>query len=287
VPSEITAIEKTTISSATTGTLVLKSSGQELKAALFTGLAVRFKTDSSHKLGLSENTTYYLRAEHGQSDSTLSFHLSPDDAFTGKNKSTLNDKDIPHDFEFFLFKVPVVVGDAGNDVIYANTNDKFQSLHGGKGEDTLYASASSADAVFGDADKDTLVAFNPWLGVDPNVAKPNRLYGGDDSDTIVGGASADLIKGEGGDDHLAASVGNDTISAGDGSDVLVSINPKRGESSYDILDGQSGTDTYRFSGEWNIANIRDKKNGSIDLEGISKNYVTFCRMALFTQPLGE
>jgi Ca2+-binding RTX toxin-like protein len=71
--------------------------------------------------------------------------------------------------------------------------------------------------------------YNGTGGVD-------RIFGGNDNDTIYGAASNDILEGNGGDDVTLGGDGNDIITDLDGADVL-----KGGEGN-DALDGGPGDD---------------------------------------------
>jgi Ca2+-binding RTX toxin-like protein len=73
------------------------------------------------------------------------------------------------------------------------------TIHGGAGNDTLYAS-SQKDAVYGDDGNDD-------------------LNGSSDSDSVDGGPGDDRVSGGGGDDQVVGGPGRDSIH-GDGADVL-------------------------------------------------------------------
>jgi len=112
-----------------------------------------------------------------------------------------------------------------NDLVYGgNGNDCLISmgiaeLHGGAGDDYLFAYGAGNDLLFGDEGNDSLVGnagndrFYGGLGND-------YLYGGDGSDTLVGGSGNDHLFGFGGNDFLYGGDGSDYLSGGDNNDYL-------------------------------------------------------------------
>jgi hypothetical protein len=82
------------------------------------------------------------------------------------------------------------------------------------------------------------------------------INGNDTAQTINGGKNNEIIKGlngndrlngNGGDDVLIGGGGNDTLFGGAGNDVLIGANPASvnpGQGSYDVLQGDAGSDRY-------------------------------------------
>jgi len=89
------------------------------------------------------------------------------------------------------------------------------------------------------------------------------IYGGLGNDTLLGGYGDDRLYGEGGNDLLDGGDGSDLLEGGDGDDVLLA----RGS---DQLNGQAGSDTYRFevSGFGNVYLSDSTAVGSSELNVI-------------------
>jgi Ca2+-binding RTX toxin-like protein len=68
------------------------------------------------------------------------------------------------------------------------------------------------------------------------TAVVNRIFGGNDNDTIYGAAGDDILEGSGGDDVTLGGDGNDVITDLDGADVL------KGGDGNDAIDGGPGDD---------------------------------------------
>jgi len=75
------------------------------------------------------------------------------------------------------------------------------------------------------------------IELEPDVAVPARLHGGDGRDVFRGGAAADELHGDAGLDKLEGRGGNDMLYGGEDNDELM------GGSGADLMDGGPGEDT--------------------------------------------
>ncbi len=116
-------------------------------------------------------------------------------------------------------------------------------LVGGAGNDVIYA-GSGSDTIIGGAGRDTIVARsgNDWIdaGDDNDLAYgdagEDTILGGNGNDILLGGAGSDTIDGEAGSDVINGDVGNDALSGGAGNDYLY------GDAGKDSLQGGDGND---------------------------------------------
>jgi hypothetical protein len=65
-----------------------------------------------------------------------------------------------------------------------------------------------------------LLAGNDRITIDPSVALPAEIDGGDGNDILTGGSGDDVINGGPGDDAINGGEGNDELTSGGGSDAL-------------------------------------------------------------------
>jgi Ca2+-binding RTX toxin-like protein len=122
-----------------------------------------------------------------------------------------------------------VVGGAGDDTLYTNTNT-FSTAYGGDGNDTIYAHGT----IYGDAGNDTIYIQQSYY--------PGQVRGGTGNDTIYaasGGSSA--VFGEDGEDILIGGVNADTMDGGIGNDRLV------GGGGLNVLTGGAGNDRFELT----------------------------------------
>lgn len=78
----------------------------------------------------------------------------------------------------------------------------------------------------------------------------DRIYGGNDYDSISGGADNDFLYGDAGADHLHGGSGNDELYGGTGTDNLwggTGSDLLAGGAGIDLLNGETGTDTATYS----------------------------------------
>ncbi|MBN1853851.1 MAG: hypothetical protein JW829_14050 [Pirellulales bacterium] len=175
----------------------------------------------------------------------------------------------------------ILYGDGGNDRFYLSSSvDDW--AYGGDGNDFFYACISSQHHLDGECGEDLLITRTDanWLhGGDGNddirvlgSANGNMLYGDAGDDVIQGGQGNDEIHGGSGNDTLHGSAGNDWLSGDTGEDILFGdagsdtllggdatdqlhggegddtleggLNGPHSWSAPDIVDGESGNDTY-------------------------------------------
>jgi Ca2+-binding RTX toxin-like protein len=155
-----------------------------------------------------------------------------------------------------------IFGDEGNDTIYGqggadrlDGGDNNDLIYGGDGEDNIVG-GSSHDTLYGgngddhiEDDPGTWYHHNDFLygeaGNDVLIAGggEDEVYGGDGNDQIWGD-NRDVVRGDEAD-ILDGGVGNDIIIGGGGDDLLID---GYGTSGQNLLDGGSGTNTYRIVG---------------------------------------
>jgi Ca2+-binding RTX toxin-like protein len=143
-----------------------------------------------------------------------------------------------------------VLGGAGNDILYTNTNT-FAKAFGGAGNDRIFA---HGEIDGGDGDDFIDIQFSYYPGPVYGGAGDDEIRASVRSALIAGGAGADLIIGGNDGDQLGSAdfaphpaifsddlgLERDTLSGGGGDDLLVG--------GYgDNLDGGSGNDTLRLS----------------------------------------
>ncbi|MDF5710383.1 MAG: calcium-binding protein [Nostoc sp. S4] len=107
-----------------------------------------------------------------------------------------------------------IVGNNGNDILYALAGN--DTVIGGKGNDYLgvIGSSSSNNILNGDAGDDTLDA--------QYSSGDNLLSGGDGNDTLsaYGALGNNTFYGGFGNDYLTSGIGSDTLYGGDGADIF-------------------------------------------------------------------
>ncbi|MBL9139058.1 MAG: M10 family metallopeptidase C-terminal domain-containing protein [Verrucomicrobiales bacterium] len=122
-------------------------------------------------------------------------------------------------------------GGSGNDTIYAGRG--AGRYDGDDGDDVITAEESSGDFAgvvdefHGGAGDDILTGWD--LG--------DKLYGDDGADTLLGYAGDDLLEGGAGNDTIEGDLDNDTLLGGDGADNL------DGYDGNDQIEGGDGDDT--------------------------------------------
>ena len=142
----------------------------------------------------------------------------------------------------------VIVGSAGNDLIYAQGGDDTvygdggnDIIYGGYGIDRLYGGAGN-DVIYGGDNPDLIdggagddILFGESSGSDINGA--DQIIGGSGNDYIDGGIGIDKLSGGSGDDHILGGQDTDPFTHGsDGNDWV------EGNSGGDILYGDNGDD---------------------------------------------
>ena len=125
----------------------------------------------------------------------------------------------------------------GKVYFFASEITKFE---GGKGDDEVFA--------------------------DDNIA--SELIGGRGDDDLNGGSLSDTLYGGRGSDTLVGQLGGDVLEGGSGSDQLYGayqfISPGSPESGTDDLRGGTGDDTYHFSENWGLDEIRENSGEGND-----------------------
>ena len=85
------------------------------------------------------------------------------------------------------------------------------------------------------------------LFVDPMLAIPASLFGGNGKDALSGGGGNDLLDGGNGCDTLAGGLGDDTLRGGNGKDTLDGVDGNdllEGGRGKDLVTGGFGADTF-------------------------------------------
>lgn len=144
-----------------------------------------------------------------------------------------------------------VLGGWGNDTLVGGTDDAFDDLRGGEGNDLV--TIRSGFALGGPGD-DTLTA----------VEREDDARG----TTALGEDGHDLLQGASGTETLYGGNGNDTLRGGAGNDVL--IGDQHFQSGDDSIEGGAGDDVLE---DWNGSNAVEGGDGSdsIRLGGISNS----------------
>jgi outer membrane protein OmpA-like peptidoglycan-associated protein len=109
-------------------------------------------------------------------------------------------------------------------------------IHGGTGNDTIFAAPNSKNVIFGGEGNDRIIGG----GGD------DEIDGGEGNDTIIVAGGDNIILGGAGSDNITTGIGNDDIEGGDGDDVI---------------DGGDGDDVYRFRGNWGNDQIMEVTGG--------------------------
>ncbi len=135
----------------------------------------------------------------------------------------------------------------------------FAEMHGGDGNDTLYANG----LLYGDDGNDTITVRGGAPGllmagtVDGRLGN-DKITGAEGDDTLSGGAGNDMIYGGAGNDTLKGGTGVDTLNGNAGDDRIY------GGSGLDILRGGEGNDTLYGEGDADAiyaGNGNDKVDG--------------------------
>ena len=125
-------------------------------------------------------------------------------------------------------------GGDGNDTLGGQDSaDTFNEIHGGAGDDVIYADNSTTIAT-GDDGNDSInmnlrtqggtfdfsaASFETIQGSRGN----DHIIGGPGNEVILGEGGDDTIEGNGGDDYIDGGLGDDSLSGGDGNDVFVNF----------------------------------------------------------------
>lgn len=136
-----------------------------------------------------------------------------------------------------------VMGGQGN----ATSGDV--TLHGGAGDDTVFATELDSAAIYGGAGNDDLRAY-----MNIHTTDTARIYGGGGDDTIRGSTGLEAFGGNGNDDIL---VGNGGAARGDAGDDVLTVEGDEtqgggatggtlfGGAGLDVLNGGDQSDTMR------------------------------------------
>lgn len=162
-------------------------------------------------------------------DYTLAVEMIP--VVTQPIYGTVNDDEIIH-----TFGAVTIFAGSGNDVVDASGSQGGNRIHGGSGNDELYA--SSNDRVFGEAGNDILDASSG--------SGKNRLRGGEGDDTLHGG-NGDRLNGGNGQDVLFASADNG-LTGGQGADQFWVINGSLPTATHVINDFELEVDVIGIGG---------------------------------------
>ena len=115
----------------------------------------------------------------------------------------------------------IILGGSGADTLISQ--GVWDDVFGGSGDDTIILVGQGAWA-FGGSGDDTMTGSD-------NTAMTERLYGGQDDDTIDGGGGRDYIIGGAGNDDLTGGSGADVFffSEGNGNDTIQDFNAAEGD----------------------------------------------------------
>lgn len=176
-----------------------------------------------------------------------------------------------------------IIGGYGHDTVYGGTgNDTINGLYhndlilGEDGDDSLDGHEGT-DTVLGGAGMDTMFGG----------LHDDRMRGDDGDDSMNGGRDDDVLRGGLGNDTLWGGYGNDTLYGDDGNDLIMGIGTGAsyfasgdralmyggdgddtlvGGIELDVMEGNAGADTFRFSTGTNRNIIRDFEFGTDTLE---------------------
>jgi Ca2+-binding RTX toxin-like protein len=122
-----------------------------------------------------------------------------------------------------------VVGGAGNDTLYTNTNS-FAEAHGGDGNDVIY----SHSWTWAGEGNDTVYVQPSYYG--------GMTLGEGGDDTLVGSYNGDIMAGGTGADHLEGGEGDDRLQSGTGNQQnAYEFTPDNG-GEHDVVNGGVGND---------------------------------------------
>jgi subtilisin-like proprotein convertase family protein len=180
-------------------------------------------------------------------DYTLEVKMIP--VSTGPIYGTANDDEIIHTFG----AVSIFAG-AGNDIVDASESQGRNRIHGGSGDDELYASLN--DRLFGEAGNDVLDASSG--------SGSNRLKGGDGNDTLFGG-NGDRLNGGNGQDVLYAGSDN-VLTGGQDADQFWVANGSLPTTAHIVNDFELEADVIGIGGlelSFNDLFLSEKDNGTL------------------------
>ena len=125
---------------------------------------------------------------------------------------------------FTGFVSGTINGDAGNDVIHADSDATHPAVvNGGDGDDQIFT-GEGRDSLFGGAGRDRLTGGGGSDLLSGGGGK-DTLYGGTGPDRLYGGTGNDRLFGQGSDDRLSGGAGVDTLTGGAGRDTNVDDDP--------------------------------------------------------------
>jgi len=125
----------------------------------------------------------------------------------------------------------VIQGGAGNDWLFIDHEDDLSNISGGDGDDVLViqdeiglsvdACDIDVETIYGGLGDDTLFASCSQSVTFDGGAGDDVIHGNSQADVLLGGSGNDQISGGGGDDILDGWTGDDTLSGGGGDDVYI------------------------------------------------------------------
>jgi Ca2+-binding RTX toxin-like protein len=158
-----------------------------------------------------------------------------------------------------------VSGDAGNDTITANANQKY-TLDGGEGNDTISSNSTAALTIEAGNGTNTITAngggahtINSGSGKDTISASgggKNVIKSGAEADTITIGGANDFVNAGSGKDTINFAAGNDQIFGGKDDDSLV-YTSSANLTFEDTLAGDLGADTLKLKSGDTAETIED------------------------------
>ena len=159
-------------------------------------------------------------------------------------------------------------------------------FHDGTQWDTEYLKQA---AISGTENSDTLIGYSTDDIIN-GLGGNDTITGHDGNDTLDGGAGNDSLNGGRGNDTLFGGEGTDNLVGGDGDDIL-----SGGRGVNDVLTGNAGADTYRFSlgdSDTKVNNISGGPEDTLEFaEGIASSDVAVSKtsqdMLLTIQSTGE
>lgn len=135
---------------------------------------------------------------------------------------------------YFGVKSIIVKAGAGNDKLDLRGVRSAANVHGGSGNDTLYAGrAVNGNKFYGDDGNDVIIGEE---AEDTFGGANDEFHGGSGEDTLTGNEGNDSLYGDEGEDVLEGNAGDDTLEGGSGNDKLY------GAEGADTIRGGDGAD---------------------------------------------
>jgi Ca2+-binding RTX toxin-like protein len=151
-------------------------------------------------------------------------------------------------------------GGEGNDTLGGTDfGSNFDEMHGGAGDDLIYADNSFPASLTGDDGNDVINMNLRTVGgaFDFSTASfetiqgsrgSDSIIGGPDDEVFLGGDGDDTIEGNGGNDYIDGGIGSDSLNGGGGDDVFVNNEGISPDGVKDSIDGGDGFDVAQDGG---------------------------------------